>query len=185
MKRIFSLSIFFLLLFIFSGCRQLKIISEYDKNSDFPDLKTYMFLPWREVNSELLDDISKEMFFSSIEKELNARGYTKVNKNADMAVNLMVIVEKGTAYTAYRGYYNYAGYGYYYPFGIGYSTVRYQSYDNLTGTLVIDLFDQNKKTLLWQGVAIGEVKEQSNSREQKIDKVVSRIFMGYPVKRNQ
>jgi hypothetical protein len=183
MKKINLLPAIIISLIIFSGCSQVKIITEHDKNSEFSSYKTFMFLPWIEINSELLEDIDEEMFFSSIEKELSARGYTKVAKNADMAVNLMVIVEKGTAYSGYGGYYNYAGYGYYYPFGIGYSTVRYQSFENLNGTLVIDLFDQSKKTLLWQGVAIGEAKEESKSREQKVDKVVSRMFRNYPVKK--
>ncbi len=131
----------FLTLLIFSGCTQVKIIADYDKNSEFPDHKTFMFLPWRAINSEIIDDFGKERFYKAIENEMKARGYEKVTSNADIAVNILVIVEKGTSYSAYRGYYNYGGYGYSYPFGMGYSTVRYQSYENLTGTLVIDVFD--------------------------------------------
>ena len=185
MKRIHFLPAVFLSFFIFSGCSQVKIIADYDKNSEFPDHKTYMFLPWREINSELVDDLKKEVFYNAVENEMNARGYKKVTSNAELAVNIMVIVEKGTAYSAYRGYYNYGGYGYYYPFGMGYSTVRYQAYDNLTGTLVIDVFDHKGKKLLWQGVAIAEVKEKSNNRERNIKKVVSRIFWKYPVQKQK
>lgn len=185
MRKIKLFPTILLSLYILGGCSQVKIIADYDKDSDFPNLKTYMFLPWREINSEMVDDFNKEIFYSAIENELDARGYKKVSSNAEMAVNILVIVEKGTAYSAYRGYYNYGGYGYYYPFGMGYSTVRYQAYENLTGTLVIDIFDHKGKKLIWQGVAVGEVKEKSNNRKKKIEKVVSRIFWKYPVQKKK
>ncbi len=185
MKRINFLPVIVLASFLFSGCSQVKIIVDYDKSTEFPNYKTYMFLPWRDINSELVNDFDKERFYSALENELNARGYTKVITDADLAVNILVIIEKGTAYTGYTNYYNYGGWGYNYPFGMGYSTVRYDSYDYLNGTLLVDIFDHKQKKLIWQGAAIGEVKENARNRENKINKVVSRIFWEYPVQKKK
>ena len=93
MKKIKLLPAILLTSFILSGCSQVKIIVDYDKNSEYPNLKTYMFLPWREINSDLINDFGKERFYKAIETELNARGYEKVASNAELAVNILVIVE--------------------------------------------------------------------------------------------
>lgn len=185
MKNFTLLSVIILTSFLFTGCSKMKLIAEYDKGTEFSNFKTYMFLPWREVNSELMDDFDKDWIYAALENELNERDYKKVTSNADLAVNIMVIISKGKAYSGYTSYYNYGGYGYYMPFGIGFAPVRYESFDYLSGTLLIDIFDHKQKKLVWQGAAIGEVKEDAKNREKNINKMISRIFWKYPVQKKK
>jgi hypothetical protein len=167
-----------------AGCKSsLQIISDYDKNADFKAYKTYMLLPWRPDNSKLVSAPTKRYLYAALEHEMNARGYSKVESGADLAVNLMVIIEEKSAQTAYQSYYQYGGWGYYAPFGYGYSSVRYDSYEYLQGTVIVDVFDQKEKKLVWQGAAIAEIKEDKKDREQGINKGMAKVFMEYPVKK--
>jgi hypothetical protein len=76
------------------------------------------------------------------------------------------------------------GYGYGYPawgWGGGMSTTRYQEYDYLDGTLVVDVFDAESKKLVWQGVASGTINENTKNREDRINRVAAAIMDQYPV----
>lgn len=168
---------------LFASCNPVKLVVDYDGEVQFAKYETYMILPWRKENSEMVNEINRQRIYDALEREMNARGYKRVDSNADLAVNVMVIIEEKTNYTAYRDYYHGGGYGYYYPFGYGYSTVRYDSYDVLQGTMIVDIFDHKQKKLIYQSAAIGEIKEKNSNREKSINKVMAKIFWDYPVKK--
>lgn len=168
---------------MFSCGSSLKIVSDYDKNMDFKPYNTYMLLPWRKENSKLVNEIDKRRLYDALKNELDARGYKQVEADADMAVNLMVIIQEKSNVSAYRSHYNYGGY--YYPYGYGHSTVRYDSQEYLQGTVIIDIFDNKAKKLIWQGVAIAEVDENPKNRERGIPRTMAKIFWEYPVKKSK
>jgi len=171
--------ILLLCIFLLTACSgPIKITSDYDKNVDFKSYETYMLLPWRKENSKLVNEIDKRRLYDALTYELNARGYRQVNAGADLAVNLMVIIQEKANVTAYRSHYNYGGY--YYPYGYG-STIHFDSQEYLQGTVIIDVFDNNEKKLIWQGAAIAEIDENPRNREQGIKKGMARIFWEYPV----
>ncbi len=188
MRNVMKLNRFVLLtlpLFFLTACNSVKLVVDYDGDVDFGSYKTYMILPWREQNSKLVSELNQKRLYTALENEMNARGYTRVSSNADLAVNILVIIEESTNYTAYRDYYQGGGWGYYYPFGYGYSTVRYESFDVLMGTVLVDVFDHQKKKLIFQSAAIAEVKEQNRNREQEINRIMSKIFWEFPVKKKK
>jgi len=53
------------------------------------------------------------------------------------------------------------------------------------GTLLIDVFDQRSKKLIWQGVGIGIVSDDQLQRQKNIPRVVEKIFWKYPVQKNR
>lgn len=183
MKTAFRVAIKFLLISVLTGCSPLKVTVDYDRKVDFKAYKTYMILPWRIENSKLVNEIDKRRLYDALKNELNERGYQQVKSDADLAVNLMVIIQEKSNITAYRSHYNYGGY--YYPYGYGYSNIRYDSQEYLQGTIIIDIFDNKAKKLIWQGAAIAEVDENPRNREKRIPKAIARIFWEYPVNKTK
>ncbi len=178
MKRFFSL----ILLAIFTaGCGSgIRVVSDMDPDADFTSYKTYFFLPWNKDNGKLLSEFDKKRLYMAVANQMDNRGYKKVDEKGDLAVAMNILLEKKNAQRAYTSYYGGYGYGYG-GMGFGYSTTSYQNYQYWQGTLVIDVFDAGRKELIWQGAAIGSVDGDPNTREEKINDYVDRIFWEYPI----
>ena len=85
-------------------------------------------------------------------------------------------------YGGYGGYYGgYYGYGPGYGWGGGHSTTTIQEYDYAVGTLVCDVFDAEKKVLIWEGIGTKTIVEDPAKREKTIPKSVQAIMAKFPV----
>ena len=114
---------YFLLLLVpvilFSSCDSMDVFADYDKETDFTQYKTYNFLKWPEQNEEMVNDIDKRRILTAISNEMELRGFTKIEGDADVMVNFILILEKKTGVQAYSDYYG-GGYGGYYGYPMGY-----------------------------------------------------------------
>lgn len=179
----------FLSVALFS-CSSTKITSDYDKEADFSKYKDFHYLGWAKESGEIVNDLNKRRIEKAFGNEFSKRGIKFVDQSeADAAVSLFIVVDQKTGTTAYTDYYGGMGgmgygYGRGYPgwgWGGGYSTTRYQEYDYLVGTLVVDVFDTETKKLVWQGVSSGTINEKTKNREDRIKKVARAIMANYPV----
>ncbi len=186
-KLILPLLLFTLVLF---SCKSAKISSEYNKEVPFEDYQTFMFLNWNPDNSKMIDEVERNRIYKTIEEELTQRGLKKVDMKADVAVNVMVIINKERNYHAMYNLYRPAYYSYYYGYGYGENTYNYGTpyrrysvteFDTYYGGLVIDLFDVKEKKQIWQGSATGKVSGDEKQREVGGPKAVENIFKKYPV----
>jgi hypothetical protein len=177
----FIFSFFLLLSLACSSTQQIQ--SDYDVAADFNSYKTFRFLPWYAGNSEYVTEEGKKQLYSMLEEQLTARGYKKVNGNADLTIGLLVLLEEKRDATAYTRYYNTGGFGYYYGFGYGLqSTNYYKKRDFLEGTIIVDIFDHNAKKLIWQGVAIQEIVENKQQRVRQVNMSIQKMFRKFPRK---
>ena len=76
------------------------------------------------------------------------------------------------------GYYGYRG-GYYGTWG-GYSeTTEITQYTE--GTLNIDIVDNERDELIWEGIVIGRIREEAmRNLEASVDAIVPQIMADYP-----
>src|SRR6185369_12489394 len=115
--------------------------TDYDHNADFSKYKTYS---WAKV--ETSDSIWDSRVKDDIDKEMQAKGLTKVPSGGDISlVAIGTTKEKPQLETYYDG--GMGGWGWR-GFGGGMSTTTVQNYKE--GTLVVDMFDANTKKLLWR-----------------------------------
>jgi hypothetical protein len=171
-----------LLALLFTACgRSVDIITDYDPEADFTTYQSFFFLPWNKENSSLVNEFDQKRLILAVTNEMESRGYKRVESGGDLAIGLNVLLDKKTAQRAYTSYYSGGGWGYYAPYGFGVSTTRYENYDYLVGTLIIDLFDARQKKLVWQGSAIGTVDKNRSSSGDRINSVVEQLFWEYPV----
>ncbi len=171
----------------FSHCsNKLTITSDYDKDTDFTPYKTYSFYGWAKNSDQIINQINKDRIESAVAAEMEKRGYTYIESGGDLTVSLFIQLDQQKGVTAYTDHYSMSPYGYRYGpgwgWGYGYSTTRYQEYDYVVGTLVIDIFDHQQKKLIWQGVGSQTVDEKPDNREYGIQRAVRGIMSKYPIK---
>ena len=181
-----------MLLLFLTGCSSLKVTSDLDKSVDFSSIKTFEYYGWADDSDQILNRFDKERIEDAFGEEFSKRGMSEVENEADVIVALYIVTEQKTQTTAtttgmgggYGGY----GYGGYYGYGPGWgwgggmSTTTYHDYVYTVGTLVVSVFDAKKEQLIWTSVGSGTIKENPDSREKNIPRVIQAIMGKYPVK---
>jgi hypothetical protein len=157
-----------------------KITADYDRGADFSQYRSFGFFEPLGTDKAGYESLVTQALKSATRREMEARGYTYAESGADLLVNfnaklakaLRVSSTPAPMYYGYRrGYYG--GWG-----GYGYSTHVDQYVE---GTLNIDIIDPRRQQLVWEGVAVGRVKEKAQEQRQAaIASAVAEIFTKYP-----
>lgn len=162
------------------------IQSDYDPEVDFSQYKTFGFFSPMSIEGDNYSTLFGRQFRDSIGREMRARGYVE-SDNPDLSINVSARLQEKTKVTTTTdpmmmgGYYGYRR-GYYDPWmGYGYGTTTNVS-QYTEGTINVDLVDMAQKRMVWEGVAIGRVKEGRSNAEVRtaIDQGVTTMFSGYP-----
>ncbi|MCB0447768.1 MAG: DUF4136 domain-containing protein [Gelidibacter sp.] len=176
MKKIMkTLPLLLLLVMVATSCSSVRVASDYDKNANFSQFKTFAFYKTG-IDKAEISDLDKRRILRAIESELLAKGFTK-SENPDMLVSIFTKSrEKVNVYNNGFGPYGYGwGWSPYY-WNTGYSSVS----TSTEGTLYIDLIDANKKELVWQGMGTGYLTQKMDKKEERIKEFVSKIMEKYP-----
>jgi hypothetical protein len=157
-----------------------KLFVNEDPGADFGRYRTFAFSTPLGTDSPQYSSMLSTFLKDATRRELEARGYRYVESDADLLVNFYVSTKEkvtSTAGPAYgAGYYGYRGMNY----GVwtGYET---QVSQYTEGTLNIDLVDTRQKRLVWEGVAVGRVRDEIRENlKPAVDGVVAQIFAKYP-----
>lgn len=177
-----------------ASCSSTKYMTDKDDSIDFTQFKTFHYHGWAEESNKILTPFDQGRIEKAFGIELDKRGLTLDQENGDLIITLYVVTEQKTRTTANTttygmGGYGYGGYGGYYGHGPAYgwggpssSHTTYSEYDYKVGTLVIDVYDAKEKKLIWESIATGTINEKTKGREERINSLVLRMMMNYPVK---
>ena len=137
----------------------------------------------------IINRFDQERLLSALADQLKKRGYRQVNQDGDIEADIFLILDSKQSTTAYTNYYGggyWGGYGYGFGYGYGYgyapATTSYVTENYVEGTLIVNLFDQKLKKLIWQGVGVGTVDDNPQTREKNLPKNIAAIMAPYPVK---
>ena len=178
MKKMIAVFFPCLLILLFA-CSPVTVNYDYDHEYNFDELKTYRWVTAEEADANDVlakNTIVAKRIKTAVDNELQAKGLTKVDDNADLAVNILGGVEEKMQIYHHRG-----SYGWYHPwwgpYG-GYTDVSYYE----EGTLVIDIISLKTKELAWRGVGTSTLKNYSNPEKMQrdIDAAVAQILANYP-----
>lgn len=174
-KLITFLSVAFMLAFT-TSCVSVRVASDYDRNANFGEYKTFAFFK-AGIDKAEISDLDKRRILRAIEAELLAKGFTKSN-DPDLLVSIFTKSrEKINVYNRGWGPYGY-GWGWHPWYWNDYQTSVTRSTE---GRLFIDLIDASKKELVWQGVGTGHIPDGPMERkEERIKEFVKRIMEKYP-----
>lgn len=145
----------------------------FDKSANFASYKTYM---WEKSPNPAQGDWNQRII-DDIDKQLQAKGLTKVDSNPDLWVvySNSIHEEKDVVGVGYA-----PGPTWGWDNGVG--PVAHNTYINKVGTLVVELADTKTKQLLWRGSVSDTISDKTNKNIGTLDKAVSKLFKEYPPK---
>jgi Domain of unknown function (DUF4136) len=162
-----------IMLFLLASCSSVRVTSDYETTTDFNKFKTYAFYK-KGIDKVDISDLDKRRILRALERELQAKGFTK-SEEPDLLVS--IFTKSKEKLNVYNDFYGYWGW---YPWYYG----PYGTYVNqyTEGTLFIDLIDAKKKELAWQGVGKGALITSGDrvKKEVKIKEFVTKIMEAYP-----
>ncbi|APG60351.1 DUF4136 domain-containing protein [Christiangramia salexigens] len=167
----------FLLLFavLLTSCSSVKVASDYDREANFNDYKSYAFFK-PGIDKADISDLDKKRILRAIEAEMQKKGFIK-SENPDLLVSIFTKTNENI--NIYQNNYPHWGYGWGWSpwyWGSGFNTVNRTS----EGTLYIDLIDSEDKELVWQGMGTAALASEVNKKQERINEIVARIMEKYP-----
>jgi hypothetical protein len=171
-RRLFAVVVFSLMLSPLAVAQKTDI--DWDRSANFANFHTYMW----EKSPHPAKGFWDQRITDAVDKQLQAKGLTKVDSNPDMWVVYSNSIKDqkqvvGTGYAFGPGW----GWGYWGP-----NTVTYNTYVTKEGTLVVELADAKNKQLLWRGSATDTISDNANKNINILDKAVTKLFKSYPPK---
>jgi len=176
-----------------SGCAHLRVETDYDRDLDFSQFRSFTWLeppvtiePSESPIDELVDPFEKNSLLDkrvrqAVERELLARGYRRApDGRSEFELQYHVILKDRTKIRSYSsGYYGYRGY----PYGYGGSLGGVSSYDYKEGTLIIDIIDARTRRLAWRGWAVGATRKGYYT-DEKVSEAVKAVLKHFPPERH-
>ncbi|WP_035670334.1 DUF4136 domain-containing protein [Flavobacterium sp. 83] len=166
-----------LLLLVVASCSSVKVYSDFDKNVDFSQYKTYAFHR-RGIDRVEVSELDKKRILHAIDNELSKKGMTK-SETPDLLINILTKERERVDVNQYN-----TGWGY--GWGWGWNPYLWggRSYVSTSteGTLYIDLIDAKKKELVWEGEGVGYLTENRKEKEKQINEFVAKILAEFPPK---
>ncbi|WP_053992086.1 DUF4136 domain-containing protein [Mangrovimonas sp. TPBH4] len=174
MKRFLTTLTLAIVIVTATSCSSVQVASDYDKKVDFTQYKTFAFFKTG-IDKAEISDLDKKRILRAIEAELLAKGYTK-SENPDMLVS--IFTKSRERVNVYNNGFGPYGYGW------GWSPYYWNNYNTVSvdteGVLYIDLIDNAKKELVWQGQGTGYLSKNMDKKEERINEFVSKIMEKYP-----
>ncbi|KZY70908.1 hypothetical protein A3742_15010 [Oleiphilus sp. HI0071] len=181
----FVRSLLLVVIFALSACATgPRTHAIFEPDTDFSVFSTFGFVESLALADGQYRGIEERYLIESIRKELSARGLTE-SQEAELLVNFHVSQKEKlrttTTPSSSVGYYSYrGGAGYHGSVGMSFET-RTSQYTE--GTLNIDVIDAEDRQVIWEGVAVGRMKETPpEDLKGYIGGVVEAVFDQYPVK---
>jgi hypothetical protein len=147
-----------------------QVKTDYDRNTDFSQYKTYS---WEKIQTQ--DPLWVDRIEEAVNSALAAKGWTEVPSGATVAI---VAIEMTRNQQTLDTFYNGFGRGWRWGGGFGDATTTADTYK--VGTLVVDLFDANSKKLIWRGSSSDTLSDKSDKNIKNLDKAVQKMFNHFP-----
>jgi len=164
-----------LVLFVFTSCTTVRVVSDYDRQANFNEYNSFAFYK-PGIDKAEISDLDKKRILRAINSELAAKGLNK-SDSPDLLVSIFTKErERINVYNNNFGWgwgWNPWWYGGYYGNSVSRST---------EGSLYIDLIDAKTNELVWQGVGSARLITSGNidKKEARIREIVREILMKYP-----
>lgn len=158
--------------------------TDHDPTANFGQYRTWGFYTPIAMEQAGYSSWMSDRIRADIEKEMSARGYRRVDKDADLLVNFQGVVEDKTAVWSIprsdvQWFYSYRHRSYV-AVPVWYDETQVGHYRE--GTLTVDLVDGKHNRMVWTGSASAPVrsKQDADKRMAAIDSAISGIFAKYP-----
>lgn len=166
--KFYSLFIILMTGILLTSCSTVRVNYDFDRATDFNTYKTYNFHQ-KGIDKLELNDLDKRRILSAIEAQMTLKGFTK-SDNPQLYIN--VLASSKEKINIDNGYYG----GYWGPYWGGSSRV----YQYTSGTIIIDIVDNARNILVWQGTGSGLDVSNLNTKAEDIPRAVEEILAKFP-----
>ncbi len=185
-RHLAALPILLLTLFLGACSSGLSVRSDIDPTADFSRYTTWNFFDELGIEGGYNSPVFGEHFRAAITREMNERGYRK-SDNPDLLVNVTLRTDDKVRMRSYTqpymsgNYYQRPGGAYYgSSVGVGVS-VSSRATKTTEASVFIDLVDNEKDRMSWQGVAVIDANDKvARQLRDAIYTAVNRVFDQYP-----
>ncbi len=199
--RLFRFFPVLLLLAMVVGCSpRVHVSTEYDSSVNFQQYRTYKWYqdrPEATPDSRMqqagrYDTFMDRRIKAAVEAEMSARGYQKVDQNADMLIAFEVAVDRrqqvtdpGLAYGPGMGFFpGYPmgmgwGMGYRYNYGFNRMWAAPMVREYQEKTVILDVIDRNENELIWRGTGERDLTGR-NVSDKQLREIISGILDRFP-----
>ena len=153
-----------------------KVYIDYAHDFDFESAETFQYVETGDSNaaSSLVDERIKSMII----KELQEGGATMVDSDPDLYITYHVTTEENTVYNTtatgfggYGGYYRgWGGWG-----GMGMASAHTTESTFTDGTLIIDAYEPEEKTMVWRGTGTVTLKAKPEKQTKQVEKILTKM----------
>ncbi len=158
---------FFIMGVILASCNTVRVTYDFDRATDFNTYKTYNYHT-KGIEKLELNDLDKRRIMDAIDAQMAAKGFTK-SENPQLYINVLASSkEKVNIDNGYSGYWG--------PYWGGPSRV----YQYTSGTIILDVVDNTRNILVWQGAGSGLNVSNLNSKAEDIPKAIGEILAKFP-----
>jgi hypothetical protein len=174
MKRVSAVIVLWLTICAFAFAQRAR--SEWDHNTDFAALHTYAW----QASPDPAKGAWNQAILDAIDKQLEAKGLTKVDANPDVDVVYSRSIRKDTVSLGGGGYvFSTVGYGGGSP-GVPAIPTTWKE-----GTLVVELNDPKTKHVVWRGSVSKTISDNDSKNLKSLDKAIAKLFRKYPPKNDK
>ena len=157
-----------------------KVSADYDHGADFSAYRTFGFFDPLGTDTAGYESLITQTLKSAARREMESRGYAYAETGADLLINFNAKLAQQTRVSqtpAPMPMY----YGYRRGFYGGWNAYETQVDQYVEGTLNVDIVDAKRKQLVWEGVAVGRIRDKAREERQvAINAAVAEVFGKYP-----
>lgn len=178
---------------ILASCSSVRVASDFDQSVNFNEYKTYAFYK-PGIDKAEISDLDKKRILRAIDAEMSAKGFTK---SENPAVVISIFAKAQERVDVYQNRFGFGGFGGFGFGGFGFGRFGFGGFggfgpygfggfgNNIStsteGTLYIDIIDNGKKQLVWQGQGTAPLTNRNiEKREARIQEIVNEILEVYP-----
>ncbi len=179
MKKLLKFIPILVFALVLTSCNSVRVATDYDREANFDQYKTFAFFK-PGIDKAEISDLDKRRILRAIETELLAKGYTK-SEDPDMLVSMFT--KSTQRVDVYNNAWGWGGWGWggYGGWGWGPGWGGNQVSTSTEGMLYIDIIDNAKKELIWQGSGTGYlVTKNIEKKEARIKEFVQKTLMQFP-----
>lgn len=181
MKKLLKFIPILVFALVLTSCSSVRVATDYDREANFDQYKTFAFFK-PGIDKAEISDLDKRRILRAIETELLAKGYTK-SEDPDMLVSMFTkSTQRVDVYNNAWGWggWGWGGYGGW-GWGWGPGWGGNQVSTSTEGMLYIDIIDNAKKELIWQGSGTGYLATKNiEKKEARIKEFVQKTLMQFP-----
>ncbi len=152
-----------------------KVSIDFDKNVNFSQYKTYS---WAE-GTPAPNPLTHQRIIAGIDQQLAAKGWQKVDSNADVVVIYSAALTTKTQINTFESGGPWGGYRWGWGgYGGGSSTTTVQQIP--VGQLIVDMADVKNKDFIWRGTASDTLSDKPEKNQTKLAKALTKMFKKFP-----